>query len=260
MTFAGYGADSYNIFIVQQWCTAILLAAGACGRVDFDAVGPAIITDAPGTESGSSSVVAFDRTANSDCPTSPCTVTLTIGSGANRAIMVGLTFQLNTIINEKVSGAGASGWNPISGTDSRTGSNWRTVLWVAANPGTGMQTVTIAWSGGSGVTAGVVTASGVDQMTPAINGTFAVSGVSVTSMSLPIAAAPNDMTMDTVGTSGATNLAGTQTQRWELMSINGGHEVGGSTGSGAAVVTHRWTLSTAAKVAQSGADFKAAGS
>ena len=54
--------------------------------------------------------VAFDATANLFCSASPCSVSITIGSGSNMAIMVGLGFSSNTITGETVSGAGATGW------------------------------------------------------------------------------------------------------------------------------------------------------
>src|SRR2546425_4326733 len=199
--------------------------------------------------------VVYDNTAQLTCSTSPCNVTITVGSGSNRAIMVGLGWDtINS--GETVSGAGATGWAAVANTDANAGSNRRTVIWAAKNPASGSQTVTVTWSGSNIAVVGVVTASGVDQTTPVINGIS--QQVSSSNPSLTITSAVGDMTMDTLGTSSAPTLsAPTETQRWNVTA-GSSHPYGGSTGNGAATVTHAWTLSGSATVNQSGADFKAA--
>src|SRR2546428_12301308 len=90
--------------------------------------------------------VVYDNTAQLTCSTSPCNVTITVGSGSNRAIMVGLGWDtINS--GETVSGAGATGGAAGANTDANGGSNRRTGISAAKHPGSCFHTMTDSSSG-----------------------------------------------------------------------------------------------------------------
>src|SRR5438309_452080 len=139
-------------------------------------------------------------------------VTLTVGTGANRAVMVGLGFGVHTATGIAVTGAGASGWALVSGTDTGSAVTRRTLIWAATNPSTGSQTVTATWTVNADCVMGVVTAAGVDQTTPVVNGT-SQTAASASADTLVITSKTGDLTMDVAAVL-ATLSAPTQTQRW----------------------------------------------
>ncbi|GEM_PF-5864945 len=198
--------------------------------------------------------VVFDATANSNATngTSIPNFNITLGSGSNKAVLIGLSFSSNAVSGVTVT-VGGQAASLISGTDSGTTGTERSLQFGRITTLSGVQAVAISWTGASSAVVGVVSATGVDQTTPFKNGTF--SSGAATPASVTITSAAGDMTIDTIAVVGGGNAPGapTQTSRWNTA--DGGNNVFGvgSTAAGAATVTHQWTVDGA--WVSSGADF-----
>jgi hypothetical protein len=195
--------------------------------------------------------VAFDATAtiSGSGVTSLTTGSFTIGSGANRAAIIGLSHSGNGGSSFSGSCGGVSA-ALITGTDSGINVACRSQMWRVIAPASGSQTASMSWSVNQSGRLGVVTAIGVDQTTPANNGTFATAS-SGTTRSLSITSVSGDLTLDTAVSSAGALSAPTQTQRWS------GSTGAGSTGPGTGTTTHTWTCPDNYS-AQSGANFNQA--
>src|SRR5438105_6533552 len=124
--------------------------------------------------------VAYDNSAsNLVAPGTSVAVTLTIGSGSNRAAAC-LIFLGNAISNPSVTGAGTT-WTLVANTTANSGGA-TTQIYVAAAPASGSQTVTVSWTTSAVCIVSVIAASGVDQTTPLISGATAVYGSSIASI------------------------------------------------------------------------------
>ena len=193
--------------------------------------------------------VLFDATAtvSGSNVTSLTTPSFTIGSDSNRAAILGLNQSTNGGVSFSGSCGGVSA-TLISGTDTTSSRNPRAQQWQVIAPASGTQTASMSWTNVQSGRLGVVTASGVDQTTPANNGTSATSA-SGTTRSLSITSTSGDLTVDAAGGDGGALSAPTQTQRWS------GSTGAGSTGPGTGTTTHSWTCPDASS-AQAGANFK----
>lgn len=180
--------------------------------------------------------------------------TLDVGSGANRAIVVDLTYATGSTPVSIVVG-GTDSLSLVSGTNGVHGlmnvEQWGGILTV-----TGTVNVVLTMTGTLSVTltGGATSASGVDQTTPLINGTKDLTG----SLSLAISASSGDLTVDCIGSLNSDISAPTQTQLW-LYNV-AGNRAGSSAGPGTAgPITHSWTVgSYLSQVAQCGCAFKSA--
>lgn len=209
--------------------------------------------------------VAFDNVAtgsNSSATTSIPSFNLVIGAIVNGAVVVAISFAQNTVSAVAVTIGGVSA-TLISGTDTGTTATSRSMMFgLATGSTTGSQAIVISWTGAANAIAGAVSAGGVNQATPFINGTAAHgqdNGSGGGDPSITITSAANDMTMDNVADdAGAAPTAPTQTSRYSGR--DGAFQIGngGSTAPGAATVTHAWTVTAFAIWAQSGVDFSAA--
>ena len=118
--------------------------------------------------------VTFDNSASSTgAAVTGISATLTVGTGMNRAIVVGIILQSTGAqpTSVSVSGAGASGWTqPVNSITNwlalgATGNGF-TQMWVATAPSTGSQTVTATWTNSANALLFVSTFSNVNQTTP----------------------------------------------------------------------------------------------
>jgi|SRR6267142_4751361 len=200
--------------------------------------------------------VLYDNTIviNGVAITSLTTSAFTITSLPNRAGVLGLSVSNGNIsgLNGNIGGVSPT---PITNADSG-GAGQRAIMQQVKNPPSGGQTASMSWTTSSDASLGVVTASGVDQTTPLINGNFA-NGTSATT-SVTITSNNGDLTVDTVEVAQqATLTAPTQTQRWNVISGSTNQTGAGSTGPGTGTTTHQWT-NLNATWASVGANFKAA--
>lgn len=224
---------------------ASLLALNSLAFAQYALMGAHAETGGAGTS------VVFDSTASTGASSSPVTFSIAIGSGSNRAIMIGCSYSTTALTGIAVTVGGVTA-NLVTGTTS-SGQAYMTTIHALANPASGSQTVSVSWSGTSTTYCGAVSASGVDQITPAQNGTFAAGGP-IGPSSVAITSATNNLTFSVMAAeSGATPTAPTQTSRWAAaQSFTTGS--GGSTAAGASSVTHQWA--TGSGWLASGADFK----
>jgi hypothetical protein len=199
--------------------------------------------------------VSFQNTAKISA-SSVATATITSfnpGGAKNRLLIVGLTFGQGAPTGVTVK-YGATSLALVPST-SATNGNAHTELWYLVNPSNTPANIVATWTGNHDVVMGAVGFAGVDQSQPVQNGTSA-TGTS-TALSLTITSVAGDMTMDTVATLSTSLSAPTQTSRW-LDTTPATVRGGGSTGSGAATVTHAWTSATSAAWATSGVSVHAA--
>ena len=199
--------------------------------------------------------VVFDATPAAPTAATAATTLnfdITLGAAANRAVMVGVSTNTNTL--GMVADIGGVNLPIIAGTDNGT---LKTILLGAATTLTGLQTVTVSWTTVQDVLISAVSASGVDQTTPINNGTKTSSAASP--LSLAVTSVAGDLTMtvevDTLATSAAPTT--NQTVRWaaaawDTLVVTDG---GGDTGPGTANPTHTWTNAGATAMAISGANF-----
>lgn len=211
-----------------------------------DAPVPAVIAVPPEHQS-----VSFDN-VTSIVISSVQTITTSafiITSASNRAGLLGLSAQSNGASAHSGSIGGVAG-ALITGTDSGAAAASRTLMFGVTAPPSGSQTATMSWTTNTQGTLGVVTASGVDQVTPFNNGTFATTPG--TPLEVTITSAVGDMTCDTAAVNTAVLSAPTQTQRWNLTSTSFGC---GSTGGGTGTALHSWSENAGETNAISGANF-----
>lgn len=180
--------------------------------------------------------------------------------------MVGLAFANGSAVSVTgitVTGAGAT-WALVANTDTGdilgTGTD-RTMLFAANGLSSGSQTITASWTNGSACAMGVITASGVDQTTPAINGKQQTNS-SAASDVITITSAVGDLAVDVIGSGGVPSVGGgdaAQTSRW-AQTLTGFISAAGSTDAiiSGATASLGWTQGAALVIAHSGADFKAA--
>lgn len=148
------------------------------------------------------------------------TVNITVGSGANRAIALGLILQSTGTqpASVSVSGAGATGWalakNSLTNWQTLDGGNAETQLWVGTAPSTGAQTVTATWTNAATAVLFAATFTGVNQTTPVDSGTrngpigtqsTILLGTSSAPNGLPLAfCSAGEMLVDVVATDAGT--------------------------------------------------------
>ena len=202
--------------------------------------------------------VAYDNSISAQGAniTTLTTASFTIGSGSNRAAIAGLSTRSSSVNPGTVTTMTVGG---VSGTEIASTlkqlSFITTQLWSVISPAAGSQTATMTWTNSvTDATLGVVTASGVDQTTPANNGTGA-TGL-FTDLSLAVTSTSGDLTISNDSVGSTTEVyTPNQTSRWSQSS---GRQAG-QTGDGTGSTTFTWTSNNQLGVwAQSGANFKQA--
>ena len=172
------------------------------------------------------------------------------GVGANRVLVVGLSFGQGAPAGVSVTFGGGQSFTLVPGT-SGTNGNAHVELWYLVRPSATTADIVASWTGSHDVVIGAVAFANVNQASPIANGTVA-TGISTTP-AVTVTSAAGNMTMNTAATLG-TLSAPTQTQRWLATSAT--MQGGGSTAAGAASVTHQWT-STSAAWASAGVSIQA---
>lgn len=180
--------------------------------------------------------------------------TLTVGSGANRAILIGCSFSSKAITGDAVTVAGTNA-PAVSGTTATNGSNsGMTKMYALAAPASGSDTISITWTGAAVSVCGAVSVTGADQTTPVNNGTTNSSAVNA-APTVAITSTSGDLTIAVVNLeSGATVTGASNNERWNIrQSFTIG--AAGETGTGTGSETLSWSIATSA-FEISGANFK----
>ena len=207
--------------------------------------------------------VAFDAVATNGTTgfTAQTTIpdfTLTLGSISNGVVIVCLL--MNDFSTEPTSFSITVGGNAVSEISSTSinqeGLVKSVMFSIATGPDSGGQTVAISWTNSAIAGAAAISFSGADQSTPTQNGTNTGYEFGVTSASLTITSATNNLTLDCLGNNNATlPLSPSQTSRFNFAS-GGNVSTAGSSAAGAASNDHDWTID-GARAAHSGTDVKA---
>src|SRR5438128_3227617 len=190
--------------------------------------------------------IAVDNLATSAVSTDSSglvTISFTVGTGANRLLIVGGT--VDNFVITGVTYGGTALTQAVADTQKPTGS-----IWYLVNPPSGTASVVVTSTPSKGAIVGVISFNGVDQTTPIpttakndnANGATSPATVSITN------ANANSWVMDVVGSGdlhGFTNGASTTTQ-WNV--INSGNSGASSTKgplSASTVTNFSWTLGNA---------------
>ena len=168
--------------------------------------------------------------------TNTCALTLTIGSNANRALIVGVHTALRAV--SSVSGAGAT-WAPSAAIFKASASN-RVEIWVGTNPSPGSQTVTVTFPGtDTDIICGVESFYGVNQTSPTAHpignmGTGGTAQANVTS-------AANNMTFALISHDGYFDPPNGCTTQMDWFSGPNQQFGQGTHCAGAGTTTFTWT-------------------
>ncbi|TMP99231.1 MAG: hypothetical protein E6K99_05470, partial [Thaumarchaeota archaeon] len=190
--------------------------------------------------------IAVDNLATSAVSTDSSglvTISFTVGTGANRLLIVGGTVDNFAITGVTYGGTALT--QAVADTQKPTGS-----IWYLVNPPSGTASVVVTSTPSKGAIVGVISFTGVDQSTPIpttatndnANGRTSPATVSITN------ANANSWVMDLVGSGhigGFTNGASTTTQ-WNLDSGSTNAGASSTTGplSPSTVTNFSWTLPT----------------
>ena len=199
--------------------------------------------------------VAYDNSGETRIltPDTSISFNLTIGSGSNRAIVVALCFDSNAVSGVSVTVGGVSA-SLVSGTDSGTDTNARTMLFGLANPASGSQSISASWTTSTNAIMGAISVTGADQTTPLNNGSVAFDPVPAIAPTITITSNSGDLTIAHYADDNTAASGGTQTVRWTDNTFN--RSASASTGPGTGTTTHEWTKDSGWSI--SGANFKAA--
>jgi hypothetical protein len=199
-----------------------------------------------------SAQVTFDAKITADATvasgTSISTTNMTVGSGANRVLVVELMFEA-AVAPTSVSVTWDSGGSNQAMTQLVTKQDVTTTLtaqlWGLVNPISGAKTLKAAWTNSAEGAMGAASWTGANQTggattfahTASANGSASPASVSVTS-------ATNNATMDSVAvSSGGSISSGNQTQVF-LDNSGTSLKAAAQRAAGAASVSFSWTLST----------------
>src|SRR3989475_102101 len=190
--------------------------------------------------------IAVDNLATSAVSTDSSglvTISFTVGTGANRLLIVGGTVDNFAITGVTYGGTALT--QAVADTQKPTGS-----IWYLVNPPSGTASFVVTSTPSKGAIVGVISFTGVDQSTPIpttatndnANGRTSPATVSITN------ANANSWVMDLVGSGhigGFTNGASTTTQ-WNLDSGSTNAGASSTTGplSPSTVTNFSWTLPT----------------
>ena len=193
--------------------------------------------------------VAFDANATSPVSASGVTTidltTLTVGTGANRALVVQLSHATKTITNESMN------WDQTGSPQACTsikaangsGSDGRAELWGLVAPTSGAKTLRHSWTGISDVIINAVSWTGADQTGGATtfpNSTSA-TGTSTTP-SVTVTSAVNHATMDASAAPVASSPYSAPSKTQTYATFEGNIIGAGSRAAGAASNVHSWTI------------------
>jgi large repetitive protein len=265
---SGLSANTYSVTVTDaNGCTATTSAVVATNSnlsivnkqlyfsdtLKLDRVNPAnpvdLTTLQTTTLSSTAPTVTFDATNSVGTTTTSVSVPITVGTGANRLMMVGVSIRPKdgetvSTINYNI-GSTNYPLTLVGGPTSR-GSDARVYIYRLLNPVSGNGTVNVTFNNAvdKGAVVGVTTFSNVDQTTPLT--TYATANGDNTTPSVNVTSVSGGMVFDVVAakiTSGLTPGAG-QTERWDRNQneIRGASSTEPSSG---ASTTMSWTVSKA---------------
>lgn len=195
------------------------------------------------------STVAVDSTSTGSAanPFTSLTFSHTTGSGADRFMLVGISYEDDNTAGLSVTGVTYSG--QALTFVGRQASSQEVVceIWRLTNPPSGAANVVVSVSGsgtGDSLYAGAITYTGVNQSTPL--GTLATNLNTSTTASATVASAVGELVFGVLALDDgrtATNTAG-QTERWNGRTESGddGVRAAAATKAGAASTTVTWTV------------------
>jgi hypothetical protein len=208
---------------------------------------------------------AVDAVSAGDTRPATLTISHTTGSGADRLMLVGISFvndELETVSSVTYNGVALTLVGSVASSDDA-----RVEIWRLIAPPSGTYNVVITFSAplARAAEAGVMTFTGVHQTTPL--GTFASASLQCTAPcadpSVNVTSAVNELVFDTVACETCTSftVGAGQTQRWNLAPLDGPRPSpgAGSTEPGAATVTMSWTVGTDDHWAIGGVSIKPSG-
>ncbi|MDP2632263.1 MAG: hypothetical protein Q8P25_00880 [Candidatus Curtissbacteria bacterium] len=201
--------------------------------------------------------IAFDNASSSNAITNSLSFNHTVTTnGANRILTVGVAAELSggaTITGVTYSSTSLSLVQGVSFGNSR-----RVELWRLVNPPTGTNSVVVSLSASKGVTAGAMSFTGVNQLTPF--GTVATNTSTSNAVTVDVTSAKGEMVIDAVGVESVavSSVGAGQTQRYNVQ--QGVEATGaGSTEEGAGTVTMSWGLAATANWGTIGVPLKPVG-
>jgi hypothetical protein len=206
-----------------------------------------------------------DAVSAGDTRPANLTISHTTGSGADRLMLVGISFvndETETVSSVTYNGLALTSVDSVASSDDA-----RVEIWRLIAPPSGSYNVVITFSAplSRAAVAGVMTFTGVHQTTPL--GTFASASLQCTAPcadpSVNVTSAVNELVFDTVACETCTSftVGAGQTQGWNLDPLDGSRRSpgAGSTKPGAATVTMSWTVGTDDHWAIGGVSIKPSG-
>ena len=183
-------------------------------------------------------------TAVSAANVSSLTWSHTVGAGANRILLVSISFRDGNVTATSVTYGGTA----LTLIDSQNGpgNQNRTEMWYLLAPPSGTASVVVNMSAGKRIVGASVSYTGVNQGSPL--GTSACANNTGLIASVAVSSGAGQLVVDTITANGDASLllAGlAQTQLWNTFSGTGdagNARSGGSTQAGAATTTMSWTL------------------
>jgi len=153
--------------------------------------------------------VTYQNTANGEISSTGGTVTIDVGSGDNRCLFIGLSFQQNNITVTGVTYAGSA---CAFHDGENSGVNRRVEIWKKVAPSTGSNNIAVSYTGiDDGIICGATAFNGVDQTTP-MGAAVKASGSS-TAPSVEITITSGNFAHDVL-VSGTNISSPSQTQSW----------------------------------------------
>lgn len=193
--------------------------------------------------------IAVDATSStSGASVSSLTFSHTVGSGAERMLIVGVALRKNGPVVSSVTYGGVGLTLIASQLDG--GADHRAELWYLLAPTSGTANIVVTLSATVDATAGAISFAGVNQTAPL--GSVAGSQGTDQTPSVTIVSAVGEVVADVMsanGDSGAVAVGANQTQQWnQNTGTSDANEFGAqSTEAGAASVTMSWSLTNANK-------------
>lgn len=195
-------------------------------------------------------MAVFDANATADVTangvTSITSSNLTVGTGAQRALVVQLSFSNKSISGLSVTwdnGASNQACSQVVGTNT-SGANGRAEIWGRVNPINGAKTLAASWTGSSDVVMNQVSWTGVNQGGGTSSFVSASNTGTSTTGSVAIPSRTNNQTMCCITIANGIGSLSAPTQTQTHLDNNPANiSGGGSRAVGAASVTHSWTLS-----------------
>ena len=169
----------------------------------------------------------------------------TVGSGADRILIVAMSYRTGNVSSFSVKYGGTS-LTSIADV-SPLGNQNKSQLWYLLAPPVGTANVTVTWTTSAQVVGASVSYTGVDQTSPLGLAAVGASIVSSQTASVTVVSGSGQLVVDCVSADGdaiSLTSGGSQTQKWSTGTGTAAGDVrgGGSTQPGALATIMTWTL------------------